>query len=70
MYRFRRGHFALGITPYHGIDQWEFRGDRSCRNLGALLISRWILALDNCKIAPYLLDISGAFDCVDNEFNI
>ena len=64
---------ATFLTPFfdkfgYGIDQWAFRRGRSCRDLVALLISRWIWALDNgFKIALYLSDISGAFDRVDRE---
>ena len=64
---------ATFLTPFfdkfgYGIDQWAFRRGRSCRDLVALLISRWIWALDNgFKIALYLLDISRAFDRVDRE---
>ena len=65
---------ASFLTPFfdkfgYGIDQGAFRRGRSCRDLVALLISRWIWALDNgFKIAIHLSDISRAFDRVDKEF--
>ena len=58
----------LDRTGAYGMDQWAFRPKRSCRDLVALLVLRWIWALDNgFKIAIYLSDISGAFDKVDSE---
>ena len=69
---------AIGtfLSPFfdklgYGIDQWAFRRGRACRDLIALLISRWISALDSgFKITLYLSDILGAFDNVDKEFLI
>ena len=65
---------ASVLVPYFdrvgsfGRDQWAFRKKHSCRDLVALLICRWLLALDTgCKIGIYLSDISGAFDRVDRE---
>ena len=50
----------------YGIDQWAFRRGRSCRDLVALLISRWICSLDGgFNIALYQSDISRVFDRVD-----
>ena len=51
-----------------GVDQWAFRPKRSCRDLVALLVSRWLWAMDNgFKVAIYLSDIAGAFDKVDRD---
>ena len=62
------------LTPFvyksgaYGTDQWAFRPRRSCRDLVALLVLRWIWALDQgFKVASYLSDISGAFDKPDRE---
>ena len=65
---------ARHLTPFfdrtgaYGLDQWAFRKGRSCKDLVALLIARWLWALDNgFKVAIYLSDISGAFDRVSRE---
>ena len=65
---------ASVLVPYFdrvgsfGRDQWAFRKKHSCRDLVALLICRWLLALDTgCKIGIYLPDISGAFGRVNRE---
>ena len=51
-----------------GRDQWGFLKKHSCRDLVALLVCRWLWALDNgFKVGIYLSDISGAFDRVDRE---
>ena len=51
-----------------GRDQLGFRKKHSCRDLVALLVCRWLWALDNgFKVGIYLSDISGAFDRVDRE---
>ena len=51
-----------------GRDQWGFRKRHSVRDLVALLICRWLWALDNgFKVGIYLSDISGAFDRVDRD---
>ena len=62
------------LTPYfertgtYGTDQWAFSPKRSCRNFVALLVLRYVWALDNgFKVAIYLSDISGAFDKVDRD---
>jgi len=62
------------VTPFFekveafGADQWAFRRKRSCRDLVALLVCRWLWALDNSfKVGIYLSDISGAFDRVERE---
>ncbi len=58
----------LDRTGAFGSDQWGFRPKRSCRELVALFVLRWIWALDcGFKVAIYLSDISGAFDKVDRE---
>ncbi len=58
----------LDRTGAYGNDQWAFRKKRSCRDLVALLVSRWLWALDQgFKIAVYLSDIAGAFDKVDRQ---
>ena len=50
------------------MDQWAFRPKRSCRDLVALLVLRWIWAFDNgFKVASFLSDVSGAFDKVDRD---
>ena len=68
---------ARHLTPFfdridaYGVDQWAFRKKRSCRDLVALLVCRWLWALDNgFKVGIYLSDISGAFDRVDREILI
>ena len=65
---------ASVLVPYFdrvgsfGRDQWAFRKRHSCRDLVALLICMWVLALDTkCKIGIYLSDISMVFDCFDRE---
>ena len=65
---------ARVLTPFFeqtealGRDQWAFRRKRSCRDLVALLVCRWLWALDNgFKVGIYLSDISGAFDKVERE---
>ena len=51
-----------------GADQWAFRKKRSCRDLVALLVCRWLWALDQgFKVGIYLSDVSGAFDKVDRD---
>ena len=62
------------VTPFFdrigafGADQWAFRKKRSCRDLVALQICRWLWALDQgFKVGIYLSDISGAFDKVDRD---
>ena len=58
----------LDRTGAYGMDQWAFRPKRSCRDLVALLVLRWIWALDHgFKVAIFLSDISGAFDNVDRD---
>ena len=63
---------GVTLTPFlervnaFGSDQWAFRKKHSCRDLVALLVSRWLWALDcGFKVGVYLSDISGAFDKVD-----
>ena len=63
---------AMFLTPFFervgafGKDQWAFRKKHSCKDLVALLVCRWLWALDNgFKVGIYLSDISGAFDKVD-----
>ena len=63
---------CITLTPFleradaFGKDQWAFRKKHSCRDLVALLVSRWLWALDcGFKVGIYLGDISGAFDKVD-----
>ena len=65
---------ASVLVPYFdrvesfGRDQWAFRKKHSCRDLVALLICRWLLAIDTgCNIGIYLSDISGVCDCFDWE---
>ena len=62
------------MTPFldrsgaYGTGQWAVRPKRSWRDLVALLVRRWIWALDQSfKVAIYLFDISGAFDKVDKD---
>ena len=68
---------AFVIVPYFdrvgafGKDQWAFRKKHSCWDLVALLVCRWLWALDNgYKVCIYLSDIYGAFDRVDREILI
>ena len=62
------------LTPFQDrtgaycMDQLAFRPKRSCRDLVALLVLRWIWALDHgFKVAIFLWDICGAFDKVDRD---
>lgn len=49
-----------------GANQWAYRHGHSSKDLLALLLTTWILALGTgSKIAIYLSDIVGAFDHVD-----
>ena len=68
---------AMILTPFfdrtgaYGLSQWAFRKRHSCKDLVALLVCRWLWALDQgFKVAIYLSDISGAFDKVDREILI
>ena len=57
----------LDRTGAYGMDQWAFRKGRSCRDLVALLVCRWLWSLDmGFKVGIYLSDIMGAFDRVDS----
>ena len=65
---------ASVLVPYFdrigafGSDQWAFRKQHSCKDLVALLVCRWLWALDNgFKVGIYLSDIAGAFDRVDRD---
>ena len=52
----------------YGETQWAFRAGHSCRDLVALVTSKWILELHaGNKIGLFLSDISGAFDRVSKE---
>ena len=58
----------LEVSGAFGADQWAFRKKRSCRDLVALLVLRWLWALDQgFKVGIYLSDIAGAFDRVDRS---
>ena len=51
-----------------GRDQRGFRKKRSGRDLDALLVCRWVVALDNgFKLDIYLLNIFKAFGHVDQD---
>ena len=59
-------HFLLFAGAF-GDSQWAYQTQRSCRDLVALLICRWLLAIcRKHKVGIYLADISGAFDRVDS----
>ena len=49
----------------YGSSQWAYCPGHSCRDLVALLVARWILAIHAAmKVGIFLSDISGAFDLV------
>ena len=49
----------------YGSSQWAYRPGHSCRDLAALLVAKWILAIHAAmEIGIFLSDTSGAFDCV------
>ena len=58
----------LDPTSAYRMDQLAFRPKRSCRDVVALLLLKWIWAIDyGFNIAIYFSDISGAFNKVDRE---
>ena len=49
----------------YGSSQWAYRPGHSCRDLVALLVAKWVLAVHaGMKVGIFLSDICGAFDCV------
>ena len=49
----------------HGSSQWAYHPGHSCRDLVALLVAKWILAIHAAmKASIFLSDISGVFDRV------
>ena len=58
----------LEKTNAYGESQWAFQRGRSCADLVALLVLKWVLAWEEgYKVAVFFSDISGAFDRVRVE---
>ena len=59
----------LEASDTYGETQRAFRASHSCRDVLALVTSKWILELHaRNEVGMFLLDISGTFDRVSNEF--